>query len=361
LGPIKAIIDLFRNNCSYVSEGQVDFFSPPETRQTASSPFLILNSTSLQIESGPLFPSTGPADSALIQAIAMDRFGTLHVVAETENAALPVSSTGTPANRGSVETYIARFSENPPPPPAPGPTPSPPPAGAPRINSALNGASFSTTGPGVTPGSIVSLFGERLAASTAQAAATPLPTTLAGASVTVAGRAAPIFYASPAQVNIQIPYETPAGQAQIVATVGGVASAALSVNIVASAPGIFTFGTNRAVVQNQDFSVNTAENPAQAGSVITAYLTGGGGFDNANRLQTGAPTPAVPLNQITLPAGATIGGQSAEILFLGLTPGLIGVVQANLRVPNLASGTYPLVVTMGGVASNGPLVTVAAN
>lgn len=32
-------------------------------------------------------------------------------------------------------------------------------------------------------------------------------------------------------------------------------------------------------------------------------------------------------------ASATIGGQTAEIVFLGLTPGLVGVGQANLRVP----------------------------
>jgi uncharacterized protein (TIGR03437 family) len=341
---------------------QENSFAPEdESRQsTPSTPgsIEILNLTTLQFEPGPALP--GPEGSATPVGVAFDRFGTFHILAETENPGLPVSSTGTAANRGTVETYVMRFSENPPPLPAPTPpTPTPPPANQPRITSALNGASFSTTAPGVTPGSIVTLFGERLAAATAQAAATPLPTTLGGASVSVAGRAAPLFYASPTQVNLQVPYETPAGQAQVVVTVGGVASAAVNPNIVAAAPGVFTFGANRAVVQNQDFSVNTADNPARVGSIITAYLTGGGGFDNAARLQTGVPTPADPLNRVSsLAFSATLGGQGVEVLFLGLTPGLIGVLQANLRVPNLAAGNYPLVVTIGGVASNAPLITV---
>jgi hypothetical protein len=87
-------------------------------------------------------------------------------------------------------------------------------------------------------------------------------------------------------------------------------------------------------------------------------LTGGGGYDNASRLQSGVPTPPDPLNRITLNASATIGGQSADILFLGLTPGLIGVVQANVRLPPVAAGNHPLTLTIGGVASNGPLVSV---
>ena len=56
-----------------------------------------------------------------------------------------------------------------------------------------------------------------------------------------------------------------------------------------------------------------------------------------------------------------ISDQSAEILFLGLTPGLVGVGQANLKVPPLPPGAYPLAITIGGVKSNTGLVTVSAN
>ncbi len=206
----------------------------------------------------------------------------------------------------------------------------------------------------------MSLFGERLAAAPAGATATPLPTTLGGASVAIGGRAAPLFYAAPGQINAQVPYETPAGQTLVVVTVGGVASAPTPLNIVAAAPGIFTFGTNRAVVQNEDFSVNDAGNPTGPGTTMVAYLTGGGGFNNP--AVTGAPSPASPLVEVRgLPSSVTIGGQPAEILFLGLTPGLVGALQANLRLPPWPTGNHPLVVTIGGVASNAPLITVAGN
>lgn len=188
------------------------------------------------------------------------------------------------------------------------------------------------------------------------ASSTPLPTTLGGAILTINGRPAPLFYVSPSQINAQLPNETLPGTATAVLSVAGAVSSPVSFPVTPVNPGIFIFGNSRAVVQNQDFSVNDAPRPAPVASVITAYLTGIGPVDNP--VPTGVVTPTSPLARPTLQAGATIGGQNAEILFLGLTPGLVGVAQANLRVPPLASGHYSLVITIGGVASNGPLVSV---
>ena len=69
---------------------------------------------------------------------------------------------------------------------------------------------------------------------------------------------------------------------------------------------------------------------------------------------------AAPLSRATWPFSATIGGQDATVFFLGLAPGPVGLAQANITIPSLPSGSYPLVITVNGVASNGPLVTVAA-
>src|SRR5439155_26097976 len=63
----------------------------------------------------------------------------------------------------------------------------------------------------------------------------------------------------------------------------------------------------------------------------------------------------------TLPVSATIGGIPAEIRFAGLAPLFPGLAQMNLQVPPLASGTYPVVVKIGGVASNTAQLTVAAH
>jgi hypothetical protein len=62
-----------------------------------------------------------------------------------------------------------------------------------------------------------------------------------------------------------------------------------------------------------------------------------------------------------LPVSATIGGRAAEVLFAGLTPGYIGLLQVNLRVAALGSGDYAVVVTIGGVTSNAAMLTVSAN
>ena len=145
-------------------------------------------------------------------------------------------------------------------------------------------------------------------------------------------------------------------QVTTVVKAGDTSSAPAQFNVAAAAPGIFVFGNNRAVVQNQDFSVNQATNPAAVGSFITVYLTGGGALDNP--VATGVPTPSTPLSRVNGSFSATIGGQPADILFLGMTPGLVGIVQANLKVPQLSPGDYPLVITIGGTRSNAPVITV---
>jgi uncharacterized protein (TIGR03437 family) len=113
------------------------------------------------------------------------------------------------------------------------------------------------------------------------------------------------------------------------------------------------------VVQNQDFTINTGANPARPGSVIIVYMTGQGAVDNP--VATGAPASGNPLSQARLPVTAAIGGRTAEVLFAGLTPGFVGLLQVNLRVPLLSSGDYPVVVTIGGVASNSAVITVTGN
>ena|SRR5579872_435355 len=82
------------------------------------------------------------------------------------------------------------------------------------LGGIVNAASLApASGPGhaIAPGSIASLFGQNLAATTASASGFPLPTTLAGTSLTVNGVAAPLFYVSPDQINFQMPSATDYG------------------------------------------------------------------------------------------------------------------------------------------------------
>jgi uncharacterized protein (TIGR03437 family) len=225
------------------------------------------------------------------------------------------------------------------------------------ICAVTNGASF--TANILSPGAIATIFGNNLATSTAPAMAVPLPMTLGGATVTVNGIAAPLFFASSLQINFQVPNEVKVGTATVVVSIGSTSTAPFSTAVQTAAPGIFTFSTNRAAVRNPDESVNNSNNPVTAGSYIVAYLTGQGPVDNP--VADGVPAPDSPLSHATSTYSATIGGLNANVFFLGLAPGYVGLAQANITVPSsLASGDYPLIITVNGVQSNGPLITVSA-
>lgn len=218
----------------------------------------------------------------------------------------------------------------------------------------VNGASFT---PKVAPGALFSIFGSSLALTTQSAAALPLATNLGGTSVTIGGKPAPLVFVSPSQINAQVPYETAEAQTvPVVVTVNGVASAPVNVAVMAAAPGIFQFGQKRAVVQNADYTVNDTGNPAAANSYVIAYLTGAGRLDNA--VASGGAAGAEPLSRPRGPVTAAIADMPADVAFGGLTPGFVGLMQVNLKVPNLPAGTYPLVVTVNGEKSNAAMVTV---
>jgi uncharacterized protein (TIGR03437 family) len=105
--------------------------------------------------------------------------------------------------------------------------------------------------------------------------------------------------------------------------------------------------------------VNSAENPAQRGSVVLIYATGEGETDP--QVADGRLVTAEALPRPRLPVGVKIGGVEAEVLYAGAVPGLVvGLLQVNARVPENAPGgnAVPLVVSVGG-ASSQPSVTMA--
>jgi uncharacterized protein (TIGR03437 family) len=102
----------------------------------------------------------------------------------------------------------------------------------------LNGASFTAS---LSPGTFAEIYGQNLSTSTVQATTTPWPTTLGGAQVSVGGKPAALSFASPTQLNIQIPVDVAPGSAQVTVTVQGNGSASATVTLAAYSPGIFTF------------------------------------------------------------------------------------------------------------------------
>ena len=210
------------------------------------------------------------------------------------------------------------------------------------------------------PGSVFVLFGGGLASRGAGAVTTTLPTTLLSTSVTVNGEPAPLFYVDSGQIDAQMPWDI---QGNAIATVivknGSATSNAAAVYVPASGtPGISVYSNNRAVVVNQDGSVNAPSSGAGVGDEVVAYFTGGGPVQPAGKLTTGAPDPN-GLSPVTGNNTVTVGGVAAAVKYIGLTPLSIGLYQVNFIVPQLSRGTYPVVINIAGYASNNPVMTVA--
>jgi len=223
-----------------------------------------------------------------------------------------------------------------------------PSTGTPSITSASNGASFKAS---YAPGMIVSVFGSQLAAVTGSAQTVPLPAKLGGVSVAINGVTAPLYYVSPTQLNVQIPYETPVNSnVQLTVTNNG-QTASTTLRLAAAAPGIFV-DSNGAPVPNTS---------ATRGSIVSLYITGDGAVTPA--LATGAsPSASTALSNLPKPTQSTtvtIGGVSATIDFIGIPPGLAGVTQINYLVPaNAPTGAQPVIVTVGSVPSAAATLTV---
>jgi uncharacterized protein (TIGR03437 family) len=225
----------------------------------------------------------------------------------------------------------------------------------PTIGAVTDAASFTGA---VSPGSLATIFGTEFASQPAQPSSLPLPEDLGGVSVSIDGYYSPMLYAGAGQINFQVPFEAQAGSATLLVRSPLGTSVEYPLTIDAAAPGIFQTNGNQAVATDAAGTLLTASHPAQAGSVIVVYLTGIGSL-SATPLD-GAGAPSNPPASATLSATAIVGGAEAPIQFLGLTPGYVGLAQANLQVPQLAAGDYPVVITVNGVASAPAMLSVAS-
>jgi uncharacterized protein (TIGR03437 family) len=225
------------------------------------------------------------------------------------------------------------------------------------IQAVTDAASFA---PRVAPGELATIFGTNLAEYTAQAGGFPLPTSLAGATVYVNNVPVPLLYASQTQINFQVPSSLTAGTANMYVTRSGGQSALFQFTVVTTSPAIFQNTSNHAVAQNAtNYSTNSDSNPVVSGQVLVVYLTGQGAVNHA--VADGTATPDSPIASATGTPTATIGGVTATVEFLGLTPGFTGLAQANIVVPTLAKADYPLVITVGGYVSASAEVSVSGS
>ena len=237
------------------------------------------------------------------------------------------------------------------------------PAPAVSAGGVLNAASFHLGAP-LAPGSLISIFGQNLADTPAQAVALPLPTQLGTTSVTLGGRLLPLLYVGPGQINAMIPFDVPINATfPLIVQHGTSLSTPEKVSIVSGQPGIFTqnaMGYGAAIVTavhpNGSQNLVTSDAPAQAGDVLVIYATGLGSV--GARVLAGQASPEAPPGIVTNPVAVTIGGMNATPFFAGLTPRFTGLYQINVTVPPGLKGNAALVVIEGGVTSQPVFVAV---
>ncbi len=235
------------------------------------------------------------------------------------------------------------------------------------IAAVVNGAGNQTGS--IAPGEIIVLYGNGLGPA-AVVANQPnsngvYSTAIGGTAVYVGGTAAPILYASATQVSAIVPFGLTGSTAPVYVTYQGVATTPVSVPVATAAPALFTTdfsgkGQVAAVNQGATPTINNASHPANAGTFVQLYATGGGTTSPASADGAIAAGPA----QLTQNATVTIGGKNATVAYAGAAPGSPnGVVQINVQIPSgLPAGQADVSVQIGGVSSPaGATIAVSGN
>ena len=235
----------------------------------------------------------------------------------------------------------------------------------PSIRPNLGVVDSANYAPVLTPGGLATIFGYSLASTSTSATSLPLTNSLGGTQVTIGGVPAPLLYVSPSQINLQVPWEL-AGQSQAaiaVTTSFGVSSArtaALTVNLSAAAPAVFTAnasGTGQGDVITLQGRLAVAATPATRGQYVMIYCSGLGAV--SNQPATGVAAADASSTTIRTPL-VTIGGVQASTNFAGLAPGYVGVYQVNALVPvTITPGpAVSLSLSINGVSSNAVTIAV---
>lgn len=227
---------------------------------------------------------------------------------------------------------------------------------APLLTSAgiVNGANPLSTR--LAPGSLVTLYGQNLAADTIEASGFPLPTRLGGTDVIINGSVAPLLYVSPGQINAIVPSETYAGRGGAIVRSSHGQNRGTPFDLMPAAPEIFLLGERRAIALNQDGSLNGPDNPASPGEIVSVFFTGQGPTDPP--ASSGQAAPFEPLARVALESSVSVGGADAQVTYLGLSPGFAGLAQANVVMPEGLFGELPVRIEIGGQRSGPGFVTV---
>jgi uncharacterized protein (TIGR03437 family) len=239
------------------------------------------------------------------------------------------------------------------------------PSTAPKIASSgvLSDSSFGGFS-AVAPGTWIEIHGSNLALDAREWAVadfhgTQAPTALDGTAVTIGGQAAFISYVSPNQIDAQVPSGVAPGPQQVRVTTAAGASDPQTITVNQVQPGLLAPAalniggkqyTEAIFPDGATFALPAGAmpsgiaRPARPGETIILYGIGFG----AVTPDPGAGNIVANDNSLVFPFQVFIGGMPAAVSYAGLAPGMIGLYQFNVVVPEAAPGdAVPLTFSVG--------------
>ena len=169
----------------------------------------------------------------------------------------------------------------------------------------------------VAPGELITLFGTNLPASP---------------QVSFDGNPAPVIFTDANRITTVVPFQVGAQVTGL--QIEGVRG--FNLRVWPAVPGLFTAdgsGKGQLDARNQDGSVNSMDNPANPGSIVTVYMTGAGALVPA--IGDGALGPVAPPFPVPVfPIFAQLNGSDARV-FAAQAPGMVaGIVRVDIPIPS---------------------------
>jgi uncharacterized protein (TIGR03437 family) len=218
----------------------------------------------------------------------------------------------------------------------------------------------------IVPAELISIYGPHIGPATpvtATATSGFLPTSLAGVKVLINGVAVPLLYVSDSQINAVAPQAaTPNSSVTVQIVSGSVTSPNFPATVVAADPQVFQNSDGTAAAINQDNTVNSAANPAKAGSIVSIWATGAGSIYPQpldGQISTAAQDyGCCQIGALVVRSSSFVQAPPQPlpvVFYAGAAPGMVaGLVQINFQVPPYIDtpGTLGFSVFAGGQSSS---------
>lgn len=221
------------------------------------------------------------------------------------------------------------------------------------VNAASLGQGGAAPHVALSPGGLISIFGEDLSPEQDSAQDFPLPRSLADVQVRINGAPAPLLLVSEGQINAQTPIElVGATEAEIRVTSPSGESDVVVLPLASTQPGVFFdpdsgIGALRFAADGQTAWTRAA----RAGEFVEIFGTGFGPVDQP--LASGEPASGFFLARTLEEVVVLVDGVRLEPTFSGLAPLFAGLYQVNVQLPaDLAPGRHELQIEAAGLLSN---------